>query len=214
MGRTKQSSTQEMDTNMSVNLFSPDYKIHINNLLRPHDIVLEMQSHWLKDYCYAFWYGIPYSDKEILMNIGMSEGGEIGDRLYRKVGNLPGWGNLELTGDFGKDMREVVKRVENKFDIKIDKDYISVDLWDTGRLVFDSYNSPTIEAEKKLFRDCKDTFGHIPVGNIQDPNDRNKDGVVPSLFNNLFEEVSQDKKSPVVSTNNDTSIVDISKFLC
>jgi hypothetical protein len=199
---------------MSINLFSPDYKIDINNLLRPHDIVLEMQQHWLKDYCYAFWYGIPNSDKEILMNIGMSEGGEIGDRLYRKVGNLPGWGNLELKGDFGKDMRDVVKRVENKFDIKIDKDYVYVNLWDTSKLVFDSYNSPTVEAEKKLFRDCKDTFGKIPVGNIQDPNDRNKDGVVPSLWNSLFEEVPTDTKSSIISANEDIPKVDISNRLC
>ena len=199
---------------MSIDLFTPDYKIDINTLLRPYDVVLEMQQHWMKYYCYAFWYAIPYSDKEILMNIGMSEGGEIGDRLYRKIGNLPGWGNLTLKGDFGKDMREVVKKVENKFDLKIDKDYVYVHLWNTDKLVFDSFNSPTVEAEKKLFRDCKDTFGQIPVGNIQDPNNRNKDGVVPSLFNNLFDEVTKNKKSLITKPDNDDPEVDISDRLC
>ena len=200
---------------MTVNLFKPDYKIDIVSLYRPNEILTEMKSRFLKDYCYAFWYGIPYSEKEILMNIGMSEGGEIGDRLYRKIGNLPGWGNFELTGDFGKDMKDVVKRVEDKFDIKIDKDYVYVHLWDTSTLKFDSYNSPTIEAEKKLFRDCKDIFGHIPIGNIQDPNDRNKDGVVPSLFNNLFDEVdNNNKKTSIVSSHNNELEVDISKYLC
>jgi hypothetical protein len=60
-------------------------------------------------------------------------------------------------------------------------------LWDTSNIVVDSFNSATIECEKKLFRDCKAKFGIIPVGNTQDPNDRNKQTMVPSVWNYLFE---------------------------
>ena len=172
-----------------INLKHPNYKVPLKNLNRPYDLVPNFKTLNMKDYCYAFW--VKHANTNILMNIGMSEGERIGDRVYRKVGNLPGWGSKTLTGDFGADMKLVVEAVEQKFEelgLKIHKDDVTLHIWDTSKLVFDSYNSATIEAEKKLFRDCKETFGCIPAGNWQDPNDRNKAGVIPSIFSNIFEE--------------------------
>ena len=171
-----------------IDLKHPNYKVPLKNLDRPYDLVPNFKTLSLKDYCYAFW--VKCMNTMILMNIGMSEGERVGDRVYRKVGNLPGWGSKTLTGDFGSDMKLVVEAVEKRFEhlgLKIHKDDVTLHIWDTSKLVFDSYNSATVEAEKKLFRDCKETFGHIPAGNWQDPNDRNHNGVLPSVFNKHFE---------------------------
>lgn len=172
-----------------IKLAHPNYKVPLKNLDRPYGLVTNFKTLSMKDYCYAFW--VKWANTNILMNIGMSEGERVGDRVYRKVGNLPGWGSKTLTGDFGADMKLVVNAVEQKFEnlgLKIHKDDVTLHIWDTSKLVFDSYNSATVEAEKKLFRDCKETFGCIPAGNWQDPNDRNQRGVRPSLFNDFFEE--------------------------
>ena len=174
-----------------IKLAHPNYKVPLKNLKRPYQLVSSFKTLGMKDYCYAFLVKDYNTNTEILMNIGMSEGEHIGDRAYRKVGNLPGWGRNALTGDRGTDIKLVVKAVEERFEhlgLKIHKDNVTLHIWDTSNLIFDSYNSPTIEAEKKLFRDCKEKFGHIPAGNWQDPNDRNKDGVLPSVFVDLFEE--------------------------
>ena len=79
---------------------------------------------------------------------------------------------------------------EEKFnkDLKIHKDNVCLHIWDTNNLISPNFNSPTVEAEKKLFRDCKEKFGCIPAGNIQDPNDRNKSKVDKRHFSMLFNE--------------------------
>ena len=173
-----------------IELDHPNYKVPLSNLARPYLLVSNFKQLNLQNYCYAFWVKTPTTN--VLMNIGMSTGGRIGDRIYRKVGNLPGWGSYELTGDFGSDMKLVVAAVEERFEhlgLKIHKDDVTLHIWDTNNLVVESFNSPTVWAEKKLFRDCKEKFGCIPAGNWQDPNDRNKEPVTLKTFNSFFEEI-------------------------
>lgn len=172
-----------------ISLDNPDYTIFINTLARPSDLMNLFKNANLKDYCYAFYTNVPAHNIKILMNIGMSTGTEIGDRIYRKVGNLPGWGSLTLTGNFGADMKDVVNAVEAKYahlNLKIHKDDVTLDIWNTKDLTVDSFNDPTIEAEKILIQDCKNTFGCMPAGNFQDPCTRNK-SVSKTLFNSLFD---------------------------
>tara|TARA_B110000285_G_scaffold5647_1_gene5990 strand:- start:46 stop:564 length:519 start_codon:yes stop_codon:yes gene_type:complete len=168
-----------------IELSSPNYTINVRNWSRPADILSIFKNRSLQNYCYAFW--VSTSDKQILMNIGMSEGSEIGDRIYRKIGNLPGW-KYRFTGRYGSSMRLVVEATEKRFDnLKIHKDDVSIHIWDTNDLISPNFNSPTVEAEKKLIRDSKKKFGCIPAGNIQDPNDRNKSLVHRKHFDSLFE---------------------------
>lgn len=172
-----------------VDLEHPNYKIPLAPLQRPYKLVSEFKKNRLQNYCYAFWVKENRSNTNILMNIGMSDGGRIGDRIYRKVGNLDGWGSHALTGVFGSDMKKVVELVEEKFEhlaLKIHKNDVCLHIWDTTKLTSTTYKSPTIDAEKKLFRDCKEKFGCIPAGNIQDPNDRNKQSTSKVIFENLF----------------------------
>lgn len=173
-----------------ISLEHPNYKISIKKLSKPNDLLREFKKAKLRDYCYAFYVDLPTHNICILMNIGMSTGGHIGDRIYRKVGNLPGWGNLALTGEFGADMRIVVDAVEKKYahlGLKVHKDDVTLHVWDTGNLTVDSFNNPTVEAEKCLIRECKETYGCMPAGNFQDPCARNKGSVSKSLFSNLFD---------------------------
>jgi hypothetical protein len=171
-----------------IELSHPNYKINLATLPKPSVLLSNLKRLKLQNYCYAFW--VKHNNTNILMNIGMSEGNRVGDRLYRKVGNVPGWGQYQLTGVFGSDMKIVVEAVETKFNgmgLKIHKDDVCLHIWDTGNLTSPTFKSPTVEAEKKLFRDCKEKFGCIPSGNIQDPNDRNKAQIDKSHFNMLFE---------------------------
>lgn len=175
-----------------INLNEPHHLISLNEVSKPAKILRFMKRERLNKYCYAFCV----RDRNVTytMNIGMSEGAHVGDRAYRKCGNLYGFGHNTLTGDFGSDMKAVVKRFENKFPgIQVHKDNVILKLWDTSNIVVDSYNSATVECEKKLFRDCKAEIGCIPAGNIQDPNDRNRQTTTPSVWNDLFEDLSNDK---------------------
>ena len=171
-----------------IKLAHPDYKINVTNLHKPSVLLSELKRLKLQRYCYAFW--VKNNNTDILMNIGMSTGRHVGDRLYRKVGNLPGWDKYKLNGNWGSDMKMVVELVEEKFnkDLKIHKDNVCLHIWDTSNLTSPNFNSPTIEAEKKLFRDSKKKFGCIPAGNIQDPNDRNKSKVDKHHFSMFFDE--------------------------
>jgi hypothetical protein len=171
-----------------IELAHPTFKINLTELHRPSVLLSKLKRLRLQHYCYAFW--VKNNNIWILMNIGMSTGRHVGDRLYRKVGNLPGWDKYQLTGVFGSDMKMVVELVEEKFnkDLKIHKDNVCLHIWDTNNLISPNFNSPTVEAEKKLFRDCKEKFGCIPAGNIQDPNDRNKSKVDKRHFSMLFNE--------------------------
>jgi len=178
-----------------IDLQHPNYKVPLKNLSQPYDLVKNFKILSMKDYCYAFW--VKCGDTRILMNIGMSEGKRTGERVYRKVGNLPGWGSKTLTGFMGQDMKVVVEAVEQKYEnlgLKIHKDDVTLHIWDTSKLVFDSYNSSTIEAEKKLFRDCKELFGYIPAGNWQDPNNRKRSIVSRKMFDTLFNEVDVEEE--------------------
>jgi hypothetical protein len=169
-----------------IKLAHPDYKINVTNLHKPSVLLSELKRLKLQRYCYAFW--VKNNNTDILMNIGMSTGRHVGDRLYRKVGNLPGWDKYKLNGNWGSDMKMVVELVEEKFnkDLKIHKDNVCLHIWDTSNLTSPNFNSPTVEAEKKLFRDSKKKFGCIPAGNIQDPNDRNKSKIDKHHFSTLF----------------------------
>jgi hypothetical protein len=171
-----------------IKLAHPDYKINVTNLHKPSVLLSELKRLKLQRYCYAFW--VKNNNTDILMNIGMSTGRHVGDRLYRKVGNLPGWDKYKLNGNWGSDMKMVVELVEEKFnkDLKIHKDNVCLHIWDTSNLTSPNFNSPTVEAEKKLFRDSKKKFGCIPAGNIQDPNDRNKSKIDKHHFSMFFDE--------------------------
>lgn len=174
-----------------VDLDHPNYKISLNKLRRPYDLVTNFKKLNIQYYCYAFYVYDPVTKTDILMNIGMSEGGRIGDRIYRKVGNLPGWGSQKLTGDFGSDMKRVVEAVEKRFanlNLKVDRNNVTLHIWNTSNLSSNTLTSATINAEKKLFEDCKEKYLCIPAGNWQDPNDRNKAGVLTTVFSDLFEE--------------------------
>lgn len=173
-----------------VKLNHPNYRIPIRSLSKPNDLLRAFKIAKLKNYCYAFYVHVPSHNIDILMNIGMSTGGHIGDRIYRKIGNLPGWGNLALTGDFGSDIKNVVHAVEEKFahiGLVVHKDNVTLHVWDTSNFVTDSFNNPTIEAEKELIRQYKNQFGNLPVGNFQDPCKRNKVTVSKMLFEELFD---------------------------
>jgi hypothetical protein len=173
-----------------IELNKPDYRIDIKRLSKPYNLVKFLKNKKIHNYCYGFWVDVPAQNLMILMNIGMSVGGCVGDRIYRKVGNLPGWGTAQLNGAFGADMKMVVEAFEEKFQhlgIKVHKNLVAVDIWNTTNLQATTFNCPTVDAEKKLFQDCEDTFGNIPVGNFQDPRKRNITNISISVFNNLFE---------------------------
>ena len=173
-----------------ISLNEPHYKLYLKEVSTPSEVLRIMKRKGLSKYCYTFY--VMDRNVKYIMNIGMSEGEHVGDRVYRKCGNLYGFGHNTLTGDFGSDMKTVVKLFEAKFtDIQVHKDNVIVELWDTSNIIVDSFNSATVECEKKLFRDCKAKFGIIPVGNTQDPNDRNKQTTTPSVWNNLFFEEEQ-----------------------
>ena len=173
---------------MNINLNAPNRILQVKNFLRPIDLLKWFEKANLQKYCYAYYVIDPNTQKEFIMNIGMSIGEEIGDRIYRKTGNLPGWGHLALTGERGADMKKIVKSFEEKYPhIKVHKDDVNIHIWETGHLQSNNLIDATVTAEKDLLTQCENRDGVIPPGNYQDPRTRNIVAVNRIVAETLFE---------------------------
>ena len=196
MGRRKQVRTSKMDTNVDKKLLlqRPEFTINLKNILYPHEVRNYFKTQDIRKYCYAYWAHFP--DGKIIMNIGMSNTANGGDRAYRKIGNIPGWGDFKLNGPNGSDMKKVIAAVEEKHNVKIHKDIVSFDFWDCTNVVNESTRKDYIvrKMECELADNCEELFGCLPAGNFKDPRTefRHK-GVSLPLFDSFFEEVRKEE---------------------
>lgn len=170
-------------------LNNPDFVLALRDCTSPNKIRSRMKTDFkLKNFVYAFVLeNIPCINEEII-NIGMNTGDD--NRAYRKAGHLLGWGNNRLTGPSGADMNMIISKVAEKYPfIDVHKNDVTLLLWNTNILESKCINEcPTKEAEKELIKQFKETFGGLPIGNVQDPNDRNKMlGTTHEIFDTFFE---------------------------
>ena len=173
---------------MIINLNTPTRILQVKNFNLPIDILKWFKKVNLQKYCYAYYVVDPNTQKELVMNIGMSIGEEVGDRIYRKTGNLPGWGKAALTGQRGSDMKKIVKSFEERYPhIKVYKDDVNIHIWETAHLESNNLIDATFTAEKDLLTQCESRDGIIPPGNYQDPRDRKKVAVNKTVAMDLFE---------------------------
>ena len=186
-----------MDTNVDKKLLllRPEFTINLKNVLYPHQVRNYFKEQGIEKYCYAYWAHFP--DVKIIMNIGMSNTANGGDRAYRKIGNIPGWKDFKLNGPNGSDMKKVVAAVEEKHNVTIDKNMVSFDFWDCTNIVNESTRKDYIvrKMECELADNCEELFGCLPAGNFKDPRTEFRHrGVQLNIFNNLFPEVMEIEK--------------------
>ena len=172
------------------NILDNPHKIYrCREYVLPSQLKAHMKEDNIQNFIYALLLkNIPGVLEEII-NIGMHTGDD--NRAYRKVGHAPGWNKRQLTGPNGMDMLDtIIPATERKFpNINVHKDNLEVLVWNTTHLRGHKFNwCPTRESEKTICNAFVAKYGRLPVGNIQNPNTRNKiHGPEIRQVNSLFE---------------------------
>lgn len=165
---------------------TPTYDIDVGQISDPFEISKLMKSLGIKKYCYRIMY------KGIVIKYGMSADNSrnCGERIYRQIGHSASWGSQRLNGSSGADWRIVEEDFYNEYGIHIDKNYISIRVWDFTNFPFQTYN-PWDEVnaiEAQLIDEYVRLIGKKPIGNINDEaNVIRKAAVTKDTLNNLFE---------------------------
>ena len=170
-------------------LDNPDKIYRCRGYVWPSQLKAHMKEDKIQNFIYALLLkNIPGVLEEII-NIGMHTGDD--NRAYRKVGHAPGWNKGQITGPNGMDMlHTIIPATEREFpNINVHKDNLEVLVWNTTHLRGHRFKyCPTRESEKTICDAFLAKYGRLPVGNIQNPNTRNKiHGTEIDHFNSLFE---------------------------
>lgn len=180
---------------MTYELGKPDYNIHLRDLSTASFLLQFCKTKNIRNYAYAFVFNSPFAFVDEILKIGRSAGGEIGERIYRQAGHIPGW-NTVLHGPSGSDILEVIKLYETLNPAStglLNTSNISIRLWDvTGapNPHISDVAYPTRVCENQLLTEYEELTGMLPVGNLKDTrNEMMKPFVSTNTWNSLFEEV-------------------------
>lgn len=164
----------------------PTYDISVGLLDDPFEISKIFKEYKIRKYCYRVMF------KDIVIKYGMSADNSrnCGERIYRQIGHSASWGSKRLNGSSGADWRIVEEDFEQAYGIKIDKNFVTVRVWDFTKFPFQTYN-PWDEVhaiEAQLIEEYTALIGKKPIGNINDEaNVIRKAAVTKDTMNNLFE---------------------------
>ena len=175
-------------------LANPDFVIHLRNLNAPSQVLQFCKKHNIKDYAYAFVYNSPFQHIDIWLKIGRSAGGEVGERIYRQAGNVPGW-TVPLNGPSGSDIKLIIEEFETQYPINLglcNTDHISIRIWDVTNVVNEHVSDeayPSRVCENQLLDEYENIHGCLPIGNLKDTrNEMMKPFVSKDTWNNLFDD--------------------------
>jgi len=157
------------------------FTLTLANLKYPRDICYIMEKKGVKYFTYTF------QSNDTVIKHGKAadnewEYGTWGNRLYRQIGGLPGWGSYELNDTSAKKMREQMK-----------KHFPDLTKTDITVTVYDYTDELTGEDQKEIDRVLLNeedamvkkhiiTYGVPPALNIQQTRTKTK-----PCFNKLFE---------------------------
>ena len=144
----------------------PTYTFNVVNINDPYDICRMMRKAKIDKYVYEIMW------KGIVIKYGMSADNSraYGERLYRQIGHSKSWGEKRLVCSSGSDWRIIEEDFANTYGMDLDKDHLSVKIWDATNYLFETIN-PWDEVyfmEQELIRKYKEVVGSKPIGNVND----------------------------------------------
>jgi hypothetical protein len=174
-------------------LANPTLNIYLKNLNAPSQILQICKKLYIQNYAYAFVYHDPFTHEDTWLKIGRSAGGEIGERIYRQAGNVPGW-TFPLQGPSGSDIKEIIEDFETNNPLCLglcNIDHISIKIWDVTNVVNEHLTDhayPSRVCENELLTEYEEIYGCLPVGNLKDTrNEMMKPYVSKGIWDELFD---------------------------
>jgi hypothetical protein len=157
------------------------FTLTLANLKYPRDICYIMEKNGVKYYTYTI-----QSNNGVIKHGKAADKewcyGTWGNRLYRQIGGLLGWGNYELNDTSAKQMREQMR----KFFPELTKTDITVTVYDyTDELTGEDdkeIDRVLLNEEDAMIKKHIATYGVSPALNIQRTRTRTR-----PCFNKLFE---------------------------
>lgn len=144
----------------------PTYTIAVSSLSDPYEICRRMRKAKIDKYIYQIMW------KGIVIKYGMSADNSrtFGERVYRQIGHSKSWGDKRLVCASGADWRIIEEDFFNKYGFDLDKDNLSIKIWDVTNYPFITIN-PWDEVyfmEQELIRKYTEVVGSKPIGNVND----------------------------------------------
>ena len=139
-------------------------RIPLKDLAKPIDVSHEMTKAGIaREYVYTIG-----TDSKII-KYGISTRGHsktLGERLYRQLGNIPGWSE-PLVGGNGSEMRDIISDFNKMYGVNITKDDVYVQVCDTIGKTHEERADHCSELEKELIEHSvqHDADAKPPVGN-------------------------------------------------
>ena len=157
------------------------FTLTLANLKYPRDICYIMEKKGTKYFTYTF-----QSNDDVIKHGKAADNewmyGTWGNRLYRQVGGLDGWGNYELNDTSAKKMREMM----NKYFPELSKNDITITIYDFTEDLEgeeeEEINRVLLNEEDAMVKKHVAQYGFPPKLNIQQTRTKTK-----PCFNKLFE---------------------------
>lgn len=143
----------------------PTLQLKLKYLTRPIEIVDWMRELNIQFYTYSF-----YTVQGEVIKYGASgdcHTGELGERIYRQAGHIPGWGqsNPWLIGSSGDDMLQILTDYAQIYKKSLVKDDVEIDVWPMNRVAPQNVKQACEEAERALINEHISKYGMPPIGN-------------------------------------------------
>lgn len=188
----------------NIELHNPDFVINCADLKSPSEIYQIMRD---KKISRAYVYGMVYNPKPLIFdfikvgmscpNLGHRREHQVGERIVRQLAWVPNWESEHVKSSNGSDFWHNIVNFAipyNKVPRNIDKNMLSVAVWDVTKRM---YNSDFVSDDEEFTASCwaegsladqyKQFNNELPVLNFVDPS-QNKIYKGPRISKNVFSE--------------------------
>jgi hypothetical protein len=165
----------------------PTIEIDVSQILDPNEIKRIFKKHKIDKYLYRIMY------KGIVIKFGMSadNAGDWGERVARQIAHGSFWDkDVRNNGNSGADWRVIEELFEELYGIGIEKNGLTVKVWDMTNYPFDSIDEwhEVKDAESELIQKYIDSVGQQPIGNLTNEFSVKKQAKIKkTVAQNLFE---------------------------
>lgn len=153
-------------------IYRPQITLELKQLTKPTELLDWMRALNIKFYTYSFRVnGIPFIPLcgEVIKYgaSGDCHTGELGERLYRQAGHIPGWTQTEpwLVGSSGEDMCQILDDYNQAYKYNITKNDVVIDVWPMNRVSSKDVKVACEDDERRLINEHIATHGIPPIGN-------------------------------------------------
>ena len=163
------------------------YSFPLKGMTSPAEIMQVVKQLNIKKYTYEI------RCDNITIKFGMSdaETTQPGERMYRQIGHLDSWGSFKIHGPNGDEFLDTNERFKNLYNRSMDHNNIVIYIWNFDTYPFVTINSAMEinDAECELIEGYTNTYGELPIGNIDDGNlFRKKSAPLKSVFEGMFDD--------------------------